>query len=247
MSTDTTPRPTYTKVMTPKGTLVYPSLNKPDFKFKKDFGEFSARIRLGPDESAPLIEKINAEMQKALAAAKAELDEKLAAAKTGQEKAKAKKLIADLKLIDPPFKPAVDDDGDETGEYVFNFKMPGGFASKKEKDSEGKPKTIAMRPDLFDAKGKPIKNPPPIWGGTVAIVAGELRPFLNPKAECGVSLRLRAVQVIELRSGGGGGGSASEYGFGAEEGYEASDEPSMGDHAPAPDGDDSAPAGGQDF
>ena len=152
-----------------------------------------------------------------------------------------------LKLIDPPFKPAVNDDGDETGEYVFNFKMPGGFASKKEKDSEGKPKTIAMRPDLFDAKGKPIKNPPPIWGGTVAIVAGELRPFLNPKAECGVSLRLRAVQVIELRSGSGGCGSASEYGFGAEEGYEASDEPSMGDHAPAPDGDDSAPAGGQDF
>jgi len=60
---------------------------------------------------------------------------------------------------------------------------------------------------------------PSIWGGTVGKVAFEVMPYFN-NAQCegGLSLRLDAVQIIELVSGGGK--SASAYGFGEEEGYE---------------------------
>ena len=91
---------------------------------------------------------------------------------------------------------------------------------------------IRLKRDVFDAGGKKLAKVPEIWGGTRGIVAGEFRPFSMPIG-VGISLRLKAVQIIELRQGGQGG-TADSYGFGKQEGgFEAEDEPSMADHAPA--------------
>lgn len=58
---------------------------------------------------------------------------------------------------------------------------------------------------------------PDIWGGTEGKVSFEVAPYFIPgTALAGIKLRLNAVQVIELRSGGNK--SAGEYGFGEEEG-----------------------------
>ena len=46
--------------------------------------------------------------------------------------------------------------------------------------------------------------------------------FVAARAEAGVSLRMNAVQVIDLVTGGGA--SAAAHGFGEEDGYDASDE-----------------------
>lgn len=53
-------------------------------------------------------------------------------------------------------------------------------------------------------------------------------PYYNAKdAQAGVTLRLKACQVIELATGGDSNGES--YGFGAEEGYDADDEPMRDD------------------
>lgn len=220
----TTKRPAFKKFMTPEGTAVFPKLNAPDTKFKPE-GEFQCKLRLTAEESEALIADIEAQLQAYWPTAKAELEEKVANAKDGPTKAKAKKALAEMKEADKPYKPAYDDDGNETGEYEFNFKMPASWLKDKGKATE---KKMPLRPDIFDAKGKKLAAPPEIWGGSRLIVAGEFRPFSMPIG-VGISLRLNAVQIIELSSGGGAR-DAGAYGFGArDDGYE---------------GDDSAPSGG---
>lgn len=244
----TNDKPNYVKGITPKGRLVFPNLNKPD----KKFDTWNAKIRLDPEASEALIEKIEGVLKEYWPVAKKELEDKLANAKTGKEKGAAKKALEEMKEADRGYKPAYDDDGNETGEYEFNFKSPTSYKSKRQTNEDGTPKLMPITIDIFDAKGKPLKGSkvPMIYGGTVAKVGYELRPFSTPVG-VGVGLRLKAVQIIELRSGGGPR-DASEYGFGAEEGYEASEgEDSgagFGDETGSGDGRPTTPAGGgEDF
>jgi hypothetical protein len=68
------------------------------------------------------------------------------------------------------------------------------------------------------------KMGPPIWGGSEGICAievglgkdGEPGYFIPGTAACGLSLRLRGVQLLKLVQGG-----SSDLGFGQEEGYES--------------------------
>lgn len=209
-----TARKTFAKVMTGLGALIYPKVKTPDTKFNAE-GQFQARIRLSAEDSQKLIEQYEAELAKYWPIAKAELEQKVAEAKTGPEKAKAKKALAEMKEADKPYKPAYDDDGNETEEYEFNFKSPASFKGK-----DGSP--VPIKIDVFDASGKKMKVVPEMWSGTTAYVAGELRPFSMPIG-VGLSLRLKAVQIIEL-SQGGGNRDADSYGFGKQEGYEGSDD-----------------------
>jgi hypothetical protein len=237
MSTTKTKR-TYEQVMTPKGVLVWPKLKEADeYKGKK---HYSAKIRLSGELAAPLIAKIDAAIEKSLPDVQAELKAKLAEATTGKAKAAAKKALEELSEASKPYRAAVDNEGEETGEYEFNFKMPDHFKGKNDEP-------VYIRPDLFDAKGVKLKKVPDVWGGTVARVAGELRPFYTALAGYGVSLRLKGVQIITLASGGGGR-DASSYGFGSEEGYSAEDDDSEG--APTdgtPDNTDEPDSGTPDF
>ena len=73
---------------------------------------------------------------------------------------------------------------------------------------------------VFDSKGTPISKDILVWGGTTMKVAYEIIPYSNNMLGSGVSLRLKAVQVHDLVSGGGA--SADSYGFKEEaDGYVA--------------------------
>ena len=75
---------------------------------------------------------------------------------------------------------------------------------------------------IFDAAGEVIQKVPEIWGGTVAKVAFTASSyFIQGTGAAGLKLNLDAVQIIELRQGGAR--SASDYGFGTEDGYTHSD------------------------
>lgn len=215
----------FTNVLTPAGTAIFPKLNAPDTKFKA-LGEYSVKLLLTAEEAQPIIDKYEAELAAYFEAVKAELMQ-------GDGKAKAK--AKSLKLAaDKPFKPEVDDNGDDTGNMVVNFKMPARIAREGKED-------IVLTPDVFDAQGKKVAKVPEIWGGSRLRVSGQLRPF-NAPIGVGVSLRLQAVQIIELKSGGSR--DAAGYGFGAEEGFSAEDAPAA---AATPfDGDD-APSDNEDF
>jgi hypothetical protein len=229
-------RPSF-NCITPKGTAIYPKLDKPDTKFDAD-GVYEVKLKFDPAATDGVIGKTSATWAEIVEKAEAVRDEFLAttkkelAAGDGKQKLKAKNITA----LDFGNEQDVDDDGNETGLVLVKAKMKASGVSKK----DGKP--WARKPTLFDSKGKPLPaNAPPIWGGSQLKVAAEVCPYYNAKDNVvGITLRLNAVQVIELVSGQGR--TASAFGFGEEEGgYTAEEEQSFNA------GGDAADAGDEGF
>lgn len=81
-----------------------------------------------------------------------------------------------------------------------------------------------QKPVLFDARGNPMVNPPNIGSGSRVKVAFEVVPFFTAMVGCGLSLRLRAVQVIDLREYTPGD-NFDAYGFKATDGFEVTAPP----------------------
>ena len=104
----------------------------------------------------------------------------------------------------------------DDGTVTFKFKLKAKVTPKK-----GDP--FEQKPALFDAKGKPLTGETKVGGGSTIKVSYEVVPYYTAIAGAGVSLRLKAVQIIELKAYSGGG-NAESYGFGEEEGFEADDE-----------------------
>lgn len=202
---------------TPVGVAVYPRLNQPDTKFNAA-GTYSVKLVLSAEDAAPLMEAIEKVADEAYENAKASLEAKLEEAKAA-EKPKVKKKLEKLEKGDLPFAPEYDDEGNETGNFVFSFKTNASYVDKKTK------KTVQREVTMFDAKGKKLegKKRPSIWGGSKLSVAYMLSDFYNAATDnAGCSPRLNAVQIVELVSGSGG--NAASYGFGAHDGgYESED------------------------
>lgn len=104
---------------------------------------------------------------------------------------------------------------EDRGVTTFKFKLK---AKGKTKAGE----EFTQKPALFDSKGTPLTDVS-VGGGSKLKVSFELVPYYTAIAGAGISLRLKAVQVLELKEYTGGG-NAGAYGFGEEEGYEASEE-----------------------
>lgn len=194
---DNRPKPKQFK--TPKGTFKYPRLGEADTKFKEN-GEFSVKLVLSAENAGVLEAKLKPLHDAAVVFGKAEY---------------AKLPVATRKKtefkVQPLSTPVYDDAENETGEVEFNFKMTASGVSKKTG------KAWARKPNIFDAKGQPMDGKK-VWGGSVGIVAFEVgEPYYTTAAGAGISLRLNAVQVIELVSGGQR--AASDYGFDEEDGY----------------------------
>lgn len=196
-------RPRHT---TPPGIAKFPHLVTPDTKFKAD-GEFHCKLRYTDEAAIEALKKVidpavEASYQQALT-----------------DRPKYKKLTQRAY----PYTEELDEDGNETGAIVFNFKQN---AKIKKRDGT----VIEVKIPLFDAKGSPITGKPSIWGGSELIVAYTIRPyFMESEKKAGVTLDLAAVQVIKMVSGGGG--DASSFGFGKRDGYEADDEDELGGDA----------------
>lgn len=139
---------------------------------------------------------------------KEDTDELMAKLEAELEKAKSEmKLKAGRKWSKEPF---MGFKTDKDGDTVFKFKASTTIHTRA---GEELPRTIAV----FDAAGKPIKGDN-IGNGSIVKVAATIIPFHVSNAVNGLSLRLNAVQVLNLVEYGQGG-SAKSYGFGEEEGY----------------------------
>jgi hypothetical protein len=195
------------KFTTPAAPSIYPRLNEPDTKYKKE-GEYSVKLRFAAGEfPADLLSKLEALRDEQQEATVADL-------KAKKQGAKIKSLSVRNVLTAETDK----ETGDETGFFTINCKMRASGVSKKTG------KAWKRRPDIFDAKGIKLKNVPSIWGGSVLKVAGEAMAYYTPKDnEVGVAFYLDAVKIIKLVSGKSR--DASDYGFGEEdEGYTSSSE-----------------------
>jgi hypothetical protein len=178
----------------PAGIAQYPYLNKPDTKFNPD-GEYKVSIEIPGAAAQDIVTFLDEQFAAALALAKK--DPKNAGKK--------------IKEGTPPH--SINED---TGTVTVKFKLK---AKVTPKNGEG----WEQRPAIFDTKGKPMVDSK-IGGGSKIKVAYEVSPYYTAIAGSGVTLRMKAVQVIDLKEFSGGA-DAGAYGFGEEEGYEAEDTP----------------------
>ena len=200
MSEDIKKRVTRT---TTEGVAKFCHLNKPNNKFKVE-GEYSVQFVQSPEEAKPLIQMIDEAMALSLAEAK-----------------KDNPKIKSIKKADPPYKADTDQDGNESGNIMVRFKAAASGLRKTDKSP------WTFKPALFDAKLKPLPASVQVWGGSVVKVGFQLSPFYTAKVGAGVSMRLQAVQVLELKTGAGRDGAS--FGFTAEEdGYSGEESAPVG-------------------
>lgn len=192
--------PTYT---TPEGTARYPWLHRPDTKFNSD-GEFKVNLLVSEADSRKLRRFLE---KKQKAARKEILDE----AKNKRQLAKWRKYEDYL-----PFEEFLDDEGEPTGDYEIKFKQKAIIRNKEGEE-------FRKRVFVFDSALKPITKDTEVWGGSRIKVSFGVGQFRNDSAKIiGITLRLLAVQVIELAEQPEADGS--RYGFEPEEGFEALDD-----------------------
>lgn len=185
------------KITTPTGTAVWPKLNEPDRKFQPE-GVYEVKLRLPENEAEALIEKI--------------MDVHASAYREACS-AQGKKA---LKKAPVPWGPAEQWNSDtETKEELpgfidFKFKMKAKVTSRSGKSWE-------QRPALFDAQLNPIpEDSDPIGGGSVIRISAEVYPWHAASMGFGISLRPKAVQVIELKTYSG---SNDDHGFDKKDGF----------------------------
>lgn len=203
------------KFVSPKGVAIFPHLVQADTKFNAD-GVYHTKLAIEADEAEAFADRLSAILDKFVEERSAEMPP-----------AKAKKTIrADVSDAE------LDDEGNETGRYVFKFKLDAKITSKKTGQS------WEQKPRLFDSHNQPLTGDVSMWSGSEIKVAGEIMPyFMESTKTFGLSLRCNAVQVIKLVAGGGS--NAAAYGFGEEDGYVApKDEAPFAAREPGEDDDD---------
>lgn len=189
----------------PAGKALWPHLVTPNTKFDEN-GTYNTKIIVSVDEAQAVLTLCETAREAAIAKAVEE------AAASGKKLNPAKMKRADL-----PVQPVIDEEtGEETGEWSIAFKQKASGTDKTGKRWERKI-------PLFDAKAKPINSDGlQIWNGSILKVAYTADGFFTAAVGAGCSLRIQAVQILELVSGGSR--NATAYGFGEEDGYAHEDE-----------------------
>ena len=147
----------------------------------------------------------------------------------------AKKKLAVLeKFANLPFEEQLDETtGEPTGKVKINFKIKAEGISRK----TGRP--YSNKPKMFDAQGKPCSIEP--YTGAQGKVTFIISLYASDTLGVCVTLKPRAVQIIELAGGRGERGAAT-YGFGAEDGSFDADAMSKHEDPGAVDADSSGDA-----
>jgi hypothetical protein len=202
--------------VTPKGLANFPKLDTPDTKFNA-MGDFKTGVRLDGEDAQTLKATIDGLFDAAFEVVKGALLEDKAAKlaedgsvlllKDGKPQKDKNGKLKVLETADRPYKEVLDDDGNETGEIVFNFKTAASYKDKKTG------RVINRKVTVVDAANKPVTKT--VFGGSEIRVNFDLSPFYTAIG-VGVSLRMNGVRVITLRTGGRD--AASMFGD-AEDGY----------------------------
>ena len=180
----------YEKMVSPAGIAVWPYLNSPDTKFDNGgAGEYKVSVKLTEAAAQPVIDKL----QKILDQYQAE---------EISQNPKVKQFTPRL-----PIEEEVDDQGNLTGNWLLKVKQKAQITT-----ANG---IVDMKVALFDAKRRPTNAE--IGGGSTLKVATTIVPYTMPSNKSvGISLRLNAVQVINLVEGGKDGDGSM---FDEEDGF----------------------------
>ena len=146
-------------------------------------GVYQVNLRMSKSDAKPLVKVIDNTIEETMEAS------------TSKKK----------KLAPKPYYKATDADGNETGEIEFKFKQKAVIKTKKG--------DMKMQPKVFDCKGKPLVEQLIVGNGSRIKIAFEPYGYDVPSIGVGASLRLKAVQIVDLVNAEVGG-----FGFGEEEG-----------------------------
>ena len=187
------------KFNTPVGIAQYAYLETPDFEYNSN-GDW--KVKLFFDPALPEVQTMTKVMDTLLEQAMEYFTDQ---AKTTKDK----------KAVRPsentPYYNETDDEDEPTGRIFIN---PKSIASGK--TSEGEEWKREM--PIFDANGVRVQEQLNIGNGTQMAVNLTLRAYYNKQSGVGISLRLGAVQVIDLKAYTGGINTAEDAGFGKVEG-----------------------------
>ena len=193
------------KMISPRGVAQWPKLNEPDYKWDTA-GKYTVKLSLDAADPAviEMVTKFETMRDDFLAETVATLKADKKAALAMELKAgEVIKIERDNETAEP------------TGRLILSASMK---ASGTRKDGSA----WTQKPDLFAANGTKLINPPTISGGSEMKVSFEAEPFINMTSkQAVVSIRLKAVQILKLSSGGVR--TFSEHGFGAEDGDDIDD------------------------
>lgn len=181
------------QMTSPRGVAVWPHLNEPNTRFDDD-GVYSVKLAIPQEDAQGFIDELTEYYQEGY-----------------QEHCRDNKKNK-LKPGPMPWADQEDENGNPTGLVEFKFKM------KAKYNYEGT--MVENRVILFDADAK--KCDARIGGGSELKVGCEPYVWYTGALGCGLSLRLKAVQVLKLVEYNSGS-DASSF-FNVEEGFTAATE-----------------------
>ena len=179
------------QIISPKASVRFPAIVTADTRFD-DFGVYRCDLILNPSEPEHALFLKQIEDLAELLGSAALDEQNLSAAKRAQYS-----LV--VPIIDE-----TDQQGEATGNKIAKVKAK---AAGQRKDGS----SWEFKPRLFNSDGSRYEGGE-IWGGSVVQVAVDARGYAMPATRCfGVTLKLQAVLLHEIRSGGGS--SAEDFGF----------------------------------
>ncbi len=177
-----------------KGKAKWAKVFEPDTRFVED-GEFSTQVIMSEAEAASVCEQFDALIDEAYD-------------KAVKEKPALKASLSKR----PVTEPEIDQDGNETGDVVFKTKLKAIVRAKNGNSYKQKVQVV-------DSKRKPMGSDLAIGNGSVIKAAVEPVTYVMASTkQVGVSLRLKALQVIDLVESG----ASAESIFDDEDGFVAS-------------------------
>lgn len=192
----------YQAITTPAGTAVFPWITKADTEHDAA-GVYHTDLSIpfeDAQETIAKLEKVRADFIATLPVAK--------------QKALVARPVYFEELTRPDYpqdstpeqKKALRDawEGEPTGNVLLRFKLKASVTPR-----DGDPFTQA--PTVVDAAtGEKIEKP--VYNGSIIRIKGQIVPYTNAATGVvGVTLRMKAVQVIDLVSGGDGGSFWTDF------------------------------------
>jgi hypothetical protein len=157
-----------------KGNALWAKVFEPDTRYVPE-GEYSIQVVVPETEAAEVCEQLENMAQAKLA-------------EVVKEQPKLKNVLSTR----TPFEDETDETGNPTGNVLFKTKMKARIKSRDGRVYEQKPAVV-------DAKRTPLDGSQLIGNGSLVKVAVEPVPYMMQSTkQVGVTLRLKAVQIINL-------------------------------------------------
>jgi hypothetical protein len=158
-----------------EGKAAWAKVFEPDTKFNPN-GDYSINIQMTEADSAQMCEQLEGIIQETFT-------------KAVKESPKLKNSLSTQDVCTPVYDR---DTGDPTGDVEFKFKLK---AKVQKRDGSW----YEQQPVVLDSKKTPLNGDTLIGNGSRVKVAFEPIPYvMQSTKKVGVSLRLKAVQVIDL-------------------------------------------------